>query len=135
MYERLITAETAKLGKKKGFNLRSQGIYGCDKPAGGGPGNVLIPHDWVKCTEIGDIDEQKGTMCYSAPTQTLLQTWLRIEHKIYVTVSPEYSSGKFRGKVKKLDKRNKYHTSSIVHGDIYEDVLELTLYKALNLIK
>jgi len=87
MNEQLISLETAKLAKEKGFNLNSHAFYGCDNPASGEPGNKLILRTWEDWTNFGKEEEsQEGTMVYSAPTQTLLQKWLREKHKIIVLI-------------------------------------------------
>jgi len=85
--EPLIKIPTAKLAKKKGFDLRTPAFYGCDNPAGGGPGNNLQITSWVKWEELGNDDPQDGTMIYSVPTQGQLEMWLRKKYNIYVRVA------------------------------------------------
>jgi len=83
MEDQLITFETAKLAKEKGFDWKVTHHYrnglNYDKELfnGGNPYNM-------NCSE-----EQKlwSVMLYSAPTQSLLQKWLR-EKKILIEVRP-----------------------------------------------
>lgn len=133
MKEDLISLETAKLAKEKGFNLNSPAFYGCDHPSGGTESNKLIWRDWIKCTNIGDEGSpQKGTFIYSAPTQSLLQKWLREKHNIHIGIN--------------LDINNLFKTSIIFNDQCeyfgeneegfktYEQALEVGLYFALKLI-
>jgi hypothetical protein len=87
MYDQLITLETAKLAKEKGFNLVSPAWYGCDDPQSGEP-NQLFLKDWVKFSDVGILDIQNGTEIYSASTQSQLQKWLREIHHIDVIPIP-----------------------------------------------
>jgi len=88
----IITFKTAKLAKDKGFNLNSQAFYGCDDPVSG-ESNKLILRDWEKWINFGKEDStQDGTAIYSAPTQSLLQKWLREVHGIHIVIIPTVTS-------------------------------------------
>lgn len=69
MEEVIIEFETAKLAKEKGFNRFSKIIYNQDKT-------------------LSYIEEEKynGKTSILAPTQVLLQSWLRVEHNIEVNI-------------------------------------------------
>ena len=119
MQEQLISFETAKLAKEKGF--------------------ILPCHYWYNF---------KGLLCgrferehhpangnfpsYSAPTQSLLQKWLREIHGIHIAILPKMLPSNqvtyysFKGKLKK-NFENLYNT--------YEEALEVGLLEALKLIK
>jgi len=71
MEEQLITFETAKLAKEKGFNASCHELYRkMDN-------ELIIGRNYASnLTTTGCI----------APTQSLLQKWLREEHKIHIDV-------------------------------------------------
>lgn len=75
MKERLISFETAKLAKEKGFNIKTEASYLDNE-------NVFKPKRHSKLyptmTCINSVDEP----FVSAPTESLFQKWLRDEHKI-----------------------------------------------------
>lgn len=134
--EDLITLKTAKLAKKKGFNLSSPAYYGCDEPYGDSvKPNELIIRTWMKYHELIGIVEQEGTLVYSAPTQGLLQKWLRDVHDIHIDIITgircenlffEYIVWKYPD-----------ITSIVVKINYcsYEECLEEALFEALKLIK
>lgn len=93
MKEQLITFETAKLAKEKRFNLECLHYY--DK-------NGYKPDRWESSGSSTDTDvpiyleefyhnyNSKGwaNVECSAPTQSLLQKWLRNVHNILIYVDP-----------------------------------------------
>ena len=90
MKEQLISLETAKLAKEKGFNLNSPAFYGCDNPSSGKESNQLILREWENWVNFGNEDSpQEGTAIYSASTQSLLQKWLREVYKIHITITSQ----------------------------------------------
>lgn len=76
MKDELVTFETAKLAKEKGFDESCSYYIDSRFPT-------------LHCT--GDLDEQNihPSLDYKAPTQSLLQRWLREQHMIYISVDPE----------------------------------------------
>lgn len=93
MQEPLVSSETAKLAKEVGFNIPQNKMYsfGCIllenhksiKFHNGDKNECAnIPHDW------NNTISQTKTQYFSAPTQALLQQWLRDVHKIDVIVLP-----------------------------------------------
>lgn len=106
MKEELITFETAKLAKEKGYNKEFE-----DYP-------------------------YKG--CIIAPTQSLLQRWLREKHGIHVWVHPNliWQTYHHKGIV---DRKETHNTNIAFDGesmkDTYEEALEVGLQEALKLIK
>jgi hypothetical protein len=130
MKEELITYETAILAKEKGFNWETNRYFYLDQ---------LSEFDEYDATMVNHNSSDQTSVDYmSAPTQSLLQKWLRDVHNIHVsplmyinkkkelkwrfdltTVSPYYSS---------IDKR------STKIRDTYEEALEVALYDALNSI-
>jgi hypothetical protein len=155
MKDQLITLETAKLAKEKGFNIpvsnyiNPDGVFDCIKPTtynddGDGHydidqlgGTILQDYNNVEI-DIFEIEtygcyfnEEGIEENYSAPTQSLLQRWLREEHNIYVEVII----------CNLLDKIYEYEVSTIGSHKLgsdfktYEQALEEGLYEALKLIK
>jgi len=80
MKEQIVSFETAKLAKEKGFNEAVREVYDIYS---------------------GTLEEEKRLNKFngedflvSAPTQSLLHKWLREEHNIWINIIPEpYSHG------------------------------------------
>lgn len=81
MKDQLISLETAKLAKEKGFDIEVNNHYSDFN-------QIDIEHlmDDCKNSELEPFE-------YSAPTQSLLQKWLREEHNLHPYVTP-YGDGK-----------------------------------------
>lgn len=145
MKEELITFDTAKLAKEKGLKLGSRKSYVRYKKSynyDGDPnhresykkGDVSLDYDFYMINgenKLGDLSNNVYDL-YEAPTQSLLQKWLREVHNIDVLID---SVG---------GKHGYYHILQFVNsGDninsdynytTYEKALELGLYQALKLI-
>lgn len=134
MRDQLISIETAKLAKEKGFNEQ------CDYAWFNAP---IIGHKKrltkIKRTRNSYYTEQYKVhkehlelkYVWLACTQSLLQKWLRDEHQIIVTIMFELDCYEVL-----ID--NKFHTGSFGVGDTfetYEEALEFGLVSALSLIK
>ena len=77
MEDQLISFETAKLAKEKGF----WGIFLLYKKDG---------TTWNSCF----LGEDEFKECYPAPTQSLLQKWLREKHNFHIEIkSNSHSQG------------------------------------------
>lgn len=126
MKEQLISFETAKLAKEKGFNIAtSHGYYrhGTEEDFR----ELLL---WVNA-------EEKEPEFGFAPTQALLQKWLREIHSTYVTSLPSYSDNSdkkkhffeiaFQNTIKQMGDKFGYF-------DTYEQALEVGLLEALKLL-
>ena len=131
MEDQLVNFETAKLAKEKGFNIS---VYFFWHPSS--MGDILL--DTFEETQFGTIEvkenhNQEYTYRYSAPTQSLLQKWLREVHKIFVTINAKgvineivwYNNITIRSK--KDHKFENYHKT-------YEKALEEGLQEGLKLI-
>jgi|TARA_R110000765_G_scaffold344689_1_gene434922 hypothetical protein len=117
MKEKLITFETAKLAKEK--ELKIGFINTVYNPSG-------------KLIDLNDR-QQEGFIPIQAPTQSLLQKWLREIHNIDIQIHS--ISGKYFVKIKYWD-RSFHMTSSVeISGKTYEEALEKGLQEALKLIK
>lgn len=130
MTEQLVSLETAKLLKEKGFNVYCKSYW--QNPDGeywldGTPGFSL------ENGTHSDYERYLRSPRYLAPTQSLIQKWLRENEEIHVEVLIEdknsycFTINTFQNKV--LDwkeAKSKFKT--------YEEALEKGLQKALNLI-
>ncbi len=124
MKEQLISFETAKLAKEKGFVNGSKSYYtGNDE---------LHTYDEKFHPNALHKNNMMQRFRYEVPIQSLLQKWLREEHSIDLWFG-------------QLNPPNKYHVEDIVQNDIiiggvnegsaiYEDALEKGLFEALKLI-
>jgi len=126
MKEQLVSFDTAKLAKKKGFDIiQDKGYYNH-----GGIELVL----WVVCE---DYNDQKDFIVF-APTQSLLQKWLREEHDIVVYILPHAPQKRIDVKVSLYSAclwyKNEYQ-SEVNSAKTYEEALEKGLQEALKLIK
>jgi len=141
MEEQLISFETAKLAKEKEFNINTKKFY-------------YINAKWYKDGEIGEgfSDDYWGdntdlnwngldrlpikpfSECVSAPTQSLLQKWLREVHHIDVFIVANFIG----------EEKHRYSYYIIINevdidadgaeAEIYEEALEAGLQEALKLI-
>jgi hypothetical protein len=140
MEEQLITFETAKLAKEKGFDINTYSQCWVKTLDG------AIIHN----SERRNIAEHERCEQYLLqPTQSLLQKWLREKYNCFVTITQEfYMDGiNFLWQVLIYDKNNEDCSgdylspkSSSLYGDngtykAYEDALEDGLKHALGKIK
>lgn len=148
----IVKFDTARIAREKGF----------DEPCS------FLHYTWLGRTELLDnIDKITNSQCIkalqednlndivwvTAPSQTILQKWLREKHNIDVSVNP-YGEIDITDVEAKLVKKYTYRVDNwnvqwSVHdgtglvmpehyhleGDNYEEVFELGLQKALTLIK
>jgi hypothetical protein len=130
MKEELITFETAKLAKEKGFDSEGFHYFYDEK---GVPHAVKVERSFL------------SKSLYFAPTQSLLQKWLREVHDIHVQAHPIPMYGeqdKARWSGAWIIKYNSKEPSLDQWSDItklsyntYEEALEEGLKKALKLIE
>lgn len=123
MKDQLISFETAILAKEKGFNIIQR--YGTE--------SSLYDKDGkhVYYSNYGFMYSGLSDGYISAPTQTLLQKWLREEHNVIVLV--DVFLGKFICKVNNIIVTNN-RTGDILKYDTYEKALEIGLIEGLNRI-
>jgi hypothetical protein len=145
MQEKLITFETAKSAKEKGFCIElydfyyqnksnakpyvTQGIeYQSDRNCkwdwnlNGGESGML--------TKIIPYPNDTSGIYYSAPTQSLLQKWLREVHNIEVFVKSEWKN---KTKIGFYFGCENIYSKPIYKN--YEEALEAGLQEALKLIE
>ena len=123
MKEQLISFETAKLAKEKGFNITNRNSY--DENTG-----LMLPLD-----PYGHCYALEGTC--PAPTQSLLQKWLREEYKLSLEVfSLSYHNKiQFTFNIKKLNGCEiTILSKNNLHYDSHGEALEAGLVESLKLI-
>ena len=164
MEDQIISFETAKLAKEKGFNISTlnyyfedgdlkeneltgtNGYYGeeyCfsfNKFLENWNNEWLTKKDGDRCFGCNKSNGYLET--FSAPTQSLLQRWLREVHNLHIYLDTTSSFDQMethRSKYKALIKHPftpfRWTTGKYYLGDTYEEALEVGLYQALLLIK
>ena len=147
MREELVTIETAKLAKEKGFDWECQCSYNtnnsCEKI------ELCIAGDFIgrKYFNIEDVINYedidiKGNRykSYLAPSQSILQKWLREKHNIIISINPECEFYVYDNIVKNNFKydiiihNNKKMINNDMEGNTYEEALEEGLKYALKSI-
>jgi len=125
MKEQLISFETAKLAKEKGFFIGYR-LYN-------ETGKIWARHF------IGDQERK----LYSASTQSLLQKWIRETHRIHIEIAVVGVTCKngiafksFGWQLYYMDTLKMYQKKEIsVVEKTYEEALEKALFESLKLIK
>lgn len=150
MEEQLITLETAKLAKEKGFDWKTHDYFNKNKYSTKYKHSIgyiddywgdNYNYDW---NTNGEPFKPFSKDCYSVPTQSLLQKWLREIHKIDIYVKG-YGFGYYpchnnvppanQGNVKYIDRRwNLQNEERFDDLITYEQALEKGLQEALKLI-
>lgn len=132
MEEQLISFETAKLAKEKGFldktfegeiRISQQNIYSPD-------GNLhsLEKALWSSAFKLKD--------CFNTPTQSLLQKWLREKYNIHLLIEPYYDEQRVLVYGFDLITEKSEEETILERGfKTYEEALEIGLQEALKLIK
>lgn len=167
MKEQLISFETAKLAKEKDFNILqhsyyfedgefkenslkgTNGYYGEEYEFNLSEFNENWNDKWLT-KKTGDrcfgCSKQKGYLeTFSAPTQSLLQRWLREVHNIYVESNHDLTSDGTKiqfytswGFLQQKDKNGNRNVNGWYdeYNDwkTYEEALEIGLQEALKLI-
>ena len=167
MKEQLISFETAKLAKEKGFDISTHsyyfednkfkensikgtnGYYGDEYEFNLSEFNENWNDKWLT-KKTGDrcfgCSKQKGYLeTFSAPTQSLLQRWLREVHNIYVESYHDLTSDGTKiqfytswGFLQQKDKNGNRNVNGWYdeYNDwkTYEEALEIGLQEALKLI-
>ena len=132
MEDTLITFETAKLAKKKGFKEGSRKGYLPN-------GETGISHYNSLCYN----DKEDYPTKYAAPTQSLLAKWLREKYDIEINITrmpPEAIKSSFNKGNKRIKKYNMWVWSlngnprienPSLFFDNYEEAFEIGLQEAL----
>tara|TARA_R110000803_G_scaffold35405_3_gene76563 strand:- start:36 stop:461 length:426 start_codon:yes stop_codon:yes gene_type:complete len=140
MQEKIVTLETAKLAKEKGFSMIKT-TYSYDD-SGAATHRDYVPHDF----------NIRGLL--SAPTQSLLQKWLREEHNSIIEITMHCTQENYEDDVDFRKKEDfNFEVEVNYYGEnfqvpltevsdfynfgygSYEEALEAGLQEALELIK
>lgn len=122
MIEELVTLETAKMLKEKGFNKFCSFAY-IDEYC-----NLMSVH-----TTNSLID--KMGLGYSAPTQSFARKWLRQEKNLHIEISYMYGNYWIYD-ILTIPEHDLVGLSDrpIIHYGTYEEALEASIFEALKLI-
>ncbi len=143
MEEQLVSLETAKLAKEKGFTIYTQKVYvetlEHTLEMGRG-GDRAFPYQATRVLTSGKFDEWDVVHC-KAPTQSLLQKWLREVHNIHLKI--EISNiGRYYYQLYHFEPKNKSNVLFFINQDTnqtkhntYEEALEVGLQEACNLVE
>lgn len=145
MKEQLISFETAKLAKNKGFDEASRKGYILNDKI-----DSFAFNETRKNSTLNKDKHERNDFICVAPTQSLLQRWLRENHRINVESNYLPNIGKYRclykpmdlipreklreeGVVSLFNEMKKYYSN--INHDSYEEALEEGLLSGLKLIK
>ena len=117
--EKLISFETAKLAKEKGFHISSRGE---------GMGKRVFINGELVNTIFSSKDH------IHAPTQSLLQKWLREVHNVSIKIDDYYTYSRVRFDYN-ICELGSQEDNPVGVFETYEEALEIGLYQALKLIK
>jgi len=126
--EQIISFVVAKLAKEKGFDCECENYY--DVPRYTIYNNDTKEFLHRKYNNCKGYDSYYTTNQYKAPTQSLLQKYLREVHKIDIAII--YFDKGFLYSVK--DRFTKANSYKVEYIDTYEEALEIGLQEALSRI-
>ena len=126
MEDQLISFETAKLAKEKGFDWKVRFSYGKKEE---------VSKESLNGYEDDNFNFYKGTYWQiSAPTQSLLQKWLREKHNIHITIDLLNNSFEEFGFTISYPWREYINNINEDLKKPYEEALEEALVESLKLI-
>ena len=145
MTEQIINNSTAKLAKEVGFNIPSYKYYLTKSYTKGVEGELTIGELRTRGAEVDMILIRDDNYAY-APTQSLLQKWIREVHNIHINIT---TINLYRGDTVKFGGYRVYIASNIptieyeINSDkyyndafdTYEEALEDGLFETLKIIK
>lgn len=131
MKEQLISFETAKIAKEKGFNWVCEWWYVLRPTTRGIIGNIIVGElRWGTKTCASSLFIEDDNYAF-APSQSLLQRWLREYHNMHILICL-YPDRRWFWKIEFL--KECPDTMHNGHGSTYEQALEGGLQEALKLI-
>ena len=121
MTEELVTLETAKLLKEKGFNEYCKDIIKEDN------NRIML--------SVFRTNQNLPILCYSRPAQSIAQKWLRKTKNLHIEISYMYGNYWIYD-ILTIPSHDLIGLSDrpIVHYNTYEEALEAGLQEALMLI-
>ena len=140
MQEELITFETAKLAKEKGFVNGTKGCFIVYKEDNinpkGDKGTKKGEFEYCKRFSLknGELDSDEDYKYLERPTQSLLQKWLREVYNIHLMIEPFYNEQKVLVYGFDLITERTEEETIVEKGfKNYEEALEKGLQEALKL--
>lgn len=135
--EKLISFETAILAKEKGFKNACDRFVNKDNeyifmPDLLYPNNSEFSHNSEEDPEVVEWKELMKTLVL-APTQSLLQKWLREVHKISIKIDDYYTNSRVRFDYNVCELGSQ-EDNPVGIFETYEEALENGLYQALLLL-
>jgi len=131
MKEQLITFETAKIAKEKGFNIKTRKCFSERKEHTlfNSRKNEDTIFEFIPARSMSTnyLDENEVLIAYR-PTQSLLQKWLREEHSLHMEIFLSDNSP-YTGYYYRVMTIGQYFTTS--HDGILSDKFEYALEKGL----
>ena len=115
--EQLISFQVAKLAKEKGCTLNTPKAYNDN-------GVLVIQSNYPSYIDELDI---------SAPTQSLLQKWLREVHNVSIKIDDYYTNSRVRFDYN-VCQLGSQEDNPVGIFETYEEALEIGLYQALVLL-
>ena len=136
--EKLISFETAILAKEKGFKNACDWFVNKDNehifmPDFLYPNNSEFTYDPENDPEVIEWEELMNTLVL-APTQSLLQKWLREVHEISIKIDDYYTNSRVRFDYNVCELGSQ-EDNPVGIFETYEEALETGLQEALKLIK
>ena len=136
--EKLISFETAILAKEKGFKNACDGFVNKDNeyifmPDLLYPNNSEFSHNSEEDPEVVEWKELMKTLVL-APTQSLLQKWLREAHEISIKIDDYYTNSRVRFDYNVCELGSQ-EDNPVGIFETYEEALEIGLQEALKQIK
>lgn len=136
--EKLISFETAILAKEKGFKNACDGFVNKDNeyifmPDLLYPNNSEFSHNSEEDPEVVEWKELMKTLVL-APTQSLLQKWLREVHEISIKIDDYYTNSRVRFDYNVCELGSQ-EDNPVGIFETYEEALEIGLYQALLLLE
>ena len=121
MKQQIVSFETAKSAKEKGFKIHCRNYY---------------DPEIKELYENEDFPYNSYNDSLFAPTQSLLQKWLREQHGVHIIIEPEIMNGEllyYKNDIMQ-EKDLELVTNPIREFKTYEEALEDALYKSLTIL-
>lgn len=132
MKEQLISFETAKLAKEKGFDVETYKGYLSETIV---EYFDTYPSNYIRLSEKYSNSALKNDWLCTAPTQSLLAKWLREEHHLIVIVAYQYEYDSTPYSYWIYKENNSLPLNQWINDlNTYEEALEIGLQEALKLI-
>lgn len=140
--DKKVSYEVAKLAKEKGFDEACSHYYILDFSSFKADG-ILYKTSLPECCNNNSnifqfVKRKKQLHLANAPTQSVLQYWLRTVHKIDIDVcklQDGYKAYSFVDWDDRIEQTSKFILDRSSISETYEDALEVALKEGLQLIK